>query len=80
MHEIGHAIGLDHSDVEASVMWAAYMPFMHFDAPTADDIAGVQFLYGAPLVVPLPAALPLFGSAVLVMGFMGWRKRRKAAA
>ena len=28
---------------------------------------------------PLPAALPLYGSGLAVVGFAGWRKRRKAA-
>ena len=30
--------------------------------------------------VPLPAALPLFGTVIAVMGFVGWRKKRRAAA
>lgn len=30
--------------------------------------------------VPLPAALPLYGAGLAVMGFIGWRKRQKAAA
>ena len=30
--------------------------------------------------VPLPAALPLYGAGLAVMGFVGWRKRRKSAA
>jgi hypothetical protein len=29
--------------------------------------------------VPLPAALPLFAAGLSVMGFMGWRRKRKAA-
>ena len=28
--------------------------------------------------VPLPAALPLYGAALAIMGFVGWRKRRAA--
>ena len=31
-------------------------------------------------VVPLPAALPLFGTGLALLGFMGWRKRRAADA
>ena len=31
-------------------------------------------------VVPLPAALPLFATALGGLGFVGWRRRRKAAA
>ncbi len=34
---------------------------------------------GAVSVVPLPAALPLFGTGLVVMGFLGWRKKRKVA-
>jgi hypothetical protein len=30
--------------------------------------------------VPLPTALPLFASGLGVMGFLGWRRKRKAAA
>ncbi len=29
--------------------------------------------------VPLPAALPLFGSGLAVLGFLGWRRKRKVA-
>jgi len=31
-------------------------------------------------VVPIPAALPLFGSGLALLGFMGWRRKRKMAA
>ncbi len=30
--------------------------------------------------VPLPAALPLYGAGLAMMGFIGWRKRQKKAA
>ncbi len=30
--------------------------------------------------VPLPAALPLYGTGLAVMGFIGWRRKRKTAA
>ncbi len=30
--------------------------------------------------VPLPAALPLFGSALAMLGMVGWRRKRWAAA
>lgn len=29
--------------------------------------------------VPLPAALPLYGAGIAVLGFMGWRRRKNAA-
>ena len=31
-------------------------------------------------VVPLPAALPLFGTGLAIMGFIGWRRKRRMAA
>ncbi len=30
--------------------------------------------------VPIPAALPLFGTGLAAMGFIGWRRKRKSAA
>ena len=41
-----------------------------------DDITISNEAVAAP--VPLPAALPLFAASLAAMGFMGWRKRRKA--
>ena len=34
----------------------------------------------ATSVVPLPAALPLYGTGLAIMGFVGWRRKRKAVA
>ena len=33
----------------------------------------------ATSVVPVPAALPLFATGLGVLGFAGWRRKRKAA-
>jgi len=30
--------------------------------------------------VPLPAALPLYGAGIAVLGFMGWRRKRNVSA
>lgn len=32
---------------------------------------------GIPSMVPVPAALPLFGTGLAVMGFLSWRRKRK---
>jgi len=45
LHEAGHALGLGHSDDPASVMYPYYRLQTGL---TADDIAGIQALYGAP--------------------------------
>lgn len=47
----------------------------------ANDEYSVAGFRGYPVsVVPLPAALPLYGTGLAVMGLIGWHKRRKAAA
>lgn len=43
LHEIGHSLGLDHSNVEEAVM---YMFANGVTELTTDDIAGIQSIYG----------------------------------
>lgn len=45
-HEIGHALGLDHSDVSGALMVAFYSGAHRFLAQ--DDIDGIQSVYGGP--------------------------------
>jgi hypothetical protein len=42
------------------------------------DGMGVDRIHLAP--IPLPAALPLFATGLGILGFLGWRRRRKAQA
>lgn len=64
-HEIGHMIGLGHSDNPDSVMFAN--PYNHLHHPRTDDIEIVQALYGLPasLVPAGPYVLPPAGTSVL---------------
>ncbi len=45
-------------------------PQMAFDTFVFDDLT--------PSSVPVPAALPLFGTGLALMGFVSWRRKRKA--
>lgn len=56
VHEIGHLLGLGHSDHPQSVMYAN--PYNHLVHPYEDDIRAMQVLYGPPLR-PFDPALPL---------------------
>ncbi|MEH6401952.1 MAG: hypothetical protein V7750_01175 [Sneathiella sp.] len=41
---------------------------------------GLQSISYEVSVVPLPADLPLYGAGLVVIGFVGWRKKRKTSA
>ncbi len=56
-HEIGHALGLGHSEVEGALM---YTDYQGINTLQEDDIAGIQFLYGAVSAVPEPSSYALF--------------------
>jgi len=46
IHEFGHALGLGHSGISTAVMYANYLSKKQ--SLTADDISGIQGVYGAP--------------------------------
>gem|GEM_PF-3298391 len=79
LHEMGHALGLAHPPVGGgcpvmqvvdSACW-----FRINRELDADDIAGAQYLYGAPAAVPLPAAAGLFASGLF--GVLAGRRKRR---
>ena len=59
-HELGHQLGLDHSDVSESIMFAnPYKTASYMMTLRADDISGCVGLYGqAGIVTPTPTPAP----------------------
>lgn len=78
VHEIGHAIGLDHALSPGQQMTPMYTEA--FAGPQAGDIAGAQFIYGPPHPLPLPGTVMLMGLGVCAMGVARRRSRRLPAA
>lgn len=58
LHELGHALGLGHPDQGGQRLTAVMNSIVgNQEELSADDIAGGQFLYGAP-VAPIPTPTP----------------------
>ena len=72
-HEIGHAIGLGHTNVANSLMNPFYTE--NILGPQTDDILGAQFIYGVMPAVPEPS---VFFMLSLGLGMIWLRKRAMA--
>ena len=46
VHEFGHSMGLEHSNVRESIMYPWYKGYFENIELTRDDIKGIQALYG----------------------------------
>jgi peptidoglycan hydrolase-like protein with peptidoglycan-binding domain len=55
LHEIGHLLGLAHSQDQGAIMYAYYAEDRNDLRP--DDVSGIQSLYGAPAAAPAAIAL-----------------------
>jgi hypothetical protein len=76
-HEIGHALGLAHSQVSPAIMDAIYGGYYHGPGTSflyGDDVAAIRALYGAGSGAVIPLAPPTFsvaGSTLYVRGTAG---------
>ncbi|MDB6126871.1 MAG: hypothetical protein JWM35_767 [Verrucomicrobia bacterium] len=77
LHELGHVLGLDHPDQAGQTVTAIMnSTISNLDTLAADDISGVQSLYGLPGVTTPPAndaftnatAITLSSNAAVVIG------------
>ena len=74
--DVGTEIGVrDGSIIDGSLV-IAWEPVSGGTSPTNLQTWAIPTL----VAVPLPAALPLFGSALAMLGIVGWRRRRQAGA
>ncbi len=62
LHELGHVFGITHPDLASPPQSVTALMNSHvsnLDTLAADDIAGAQSLYGAPIIVPVVTSQPV---------------------
>lgn len=77
--------GSDHLDSVPEIAGIAvssvnYWQFINGTVVTTLSDAGWNYSIALVSSVPVPAALPLFGTGLAVLGLVGWRRKRKASA
>lgn len=77
LHELGHSLGLGHSEDPASVMYPFFSPETVSRTLSADDIAGIQAIYLADptTTLPEPSTALLYGLGLLGVARFGRKIR-----
>jgi hypothetical protein len=73
-------VGLDSGDGSGNSFPVSALPILGFKLVGVADSFTVGSVTYDLSTVPLPAALPLFGTGLLLMGLLGRRRRRKSTA
>ncbi len=57
---------------------AGVLKLFNWDSNNYDNSGSIAADVNGLSVVPLPAALPLYGTGLAIIGFIGWHRKRKA--
>ena len=83
IHELGHTLGLGHTDLPSANMYWIFHRFSGLGTGQlfADDLAGVQSIYGAGVgsVTPLPIPEPAAWAILLIAAALRMNCRRRRA-
>ena len=81
VHEIGHVLGLNHTDVVQANMYWIFQRYSGLGTSQLfpDDIAGIQSIYGAGVGSLTPLAVPEPSACLLVLGAAGWSMTNRPA-